>query len=369
MPKIFRALGAMSGTSMDGIDLALLETDGRGLLKFGPTASFAFSDADRALLRAAVAAARNLNRRDERPGPLAEAESLITQRHLEAVATFLRDEDISPAAIDLIGFHGQTVLHRPEQGLTVQLGDGALFARRAGIDVVYDMRAADLERGGQGAPLVPVYHAALAESCGFGAPMLFVNIGGVANVTFCAPGAAPLACDVGPGNALLDDLMLARAGRAMDADGAAARAGRVDEAALAALLAHPWFARKPPKSLDRNAFDPAPVAGLSLEDAAATLCAFTAAGIVSADAFVPAPPQMIVLCGGGARNPALVEAISARAPCPVRRAENFGWDSQAIEAQAFAYLAARSAKGLPLTFPGTTGVREPATGGKLAWAG
>jgi anhydro-N-acetylmuramic acid kinase len=369
MPKIFRALGAMTGTSMDAIDLAYVETDGRKALKFGPKASFAFSDADRALLRAAVAAARDLRQRDERPGPLAEAEALVTRRHLEAVATFLAREGIAPASIDLIGFHGQTVLHRPDQGLTVQLGDGAFLARHAGIDVVYDLRAADLERGGQGAPLVPIYHCALAESCGIGAPMLFVNIGGVANVTYCAPGEAPLACDVGPGNALLDDLMLSRTGKAMDADGAAARAGRVDEAALAALRANPWFAKKPPKSLDRNAFDASAVAGLSLEDAAATLCAFTTEGILSAFAFVPQQPEIIVLCGGGAHNPALVADISARAPCPVRRAEDFGWDSQAIEAQAFAYLAVRSAKGLPLTFPGTTGVREPATGGKLAWAG
>jgi anhydro-N-acetylmuramic acid kinase len=369
MPKIFRALGAMSGTSMDGIDLALVETDGRAALTFGATGSFVFSDADRAVLRAAVAVAPTLKRRDERPGPLAQAEALITRRHVEAVEKFLAAEGISPSAVDLIGFHGQTVLHRPDHALTVQLGDGALLARQAGIDVVYDMRAADMERGGQGAPLVPVYHAALAESSGFAAPMMFVNIGGVANATFCAPGEPPLACDVGPGNALIDDLMFSRAGKTMDEDGVSAGAGHVDERALAALMDHPYFALTPPKSLDRNAFDPSPVAGLSLEDAAATLCAFTAQGILSALAFAPRPPETIVLCGGGARNPALVEALRRRTACAVRRAEAFGWDSQAIEAQAFAYLAVRSAKGLPLTFPGTTGVRAPATGGKLAWAG
>jgi anhydro-N-acetylmuramic acid kinase len=369
MPKIFRALGAMTGTSMDAIDLAFVETDGKAMLKFGPSASFAFSDCDRTLLRAAVEAARGLTRRDDRPGPLAQAEALITQRHIEAVAQFLAAEGIAASSVDLMGFHGQTVLHQPDQGLTVQLGDGATLARRAGIDVVHDLRAADLEGGGQGAPLVPVYHAALAESSGVGAPLLFVNIGGVANITFCAPDEQPLACDVGPGNALLDDLLLARAGKAMDENGAAASAGKVHAAALAALLSNAWFGQKPPKSLDRNAFDPAPVAALSLEDAAATLCAFTAEGILSALRFVPASPKMIVLCGGGVRNPAIVAALQARAPCPVRRAEDFGWRSQAIEAQAFAYLAVRSAKGLPLTFPGTTGVKAPATGGKLAWAG
>jgi len=354
---------------MDGIDLALVETDGRAQLKFGPTASFAFSSGDRAVLRAAVASARELTRRDERPEPLAQAEDLVTRRHLEAVEQFLAAHKISPAAVDLIGFHGQTVLHRPDRGLTVQLGDGAFLARLAGIDVVYDMRAADLEQGGQGAPLVPVFHAALAQNSGFDGPIMFVNIGGVANITFCAPGEPPIACDVGPGNALIDDLMFSRTGKAMDADGAAARAGRVDEAALVALLANPFFERKPPKSLDRNAFDAAPVAGLSLEDAAATLVAFTTEGVLSALSFLPRQPEMIVICGGGARNPAIVEDLCARACCPVRRAEDFGWDAQAIEAQAFAYLAVRSAKGLPLTFPGTTGVREPITGGKLAWAG
>jgi len=369
MSKIFRALGAMTGTSMDAIDLALVETDGRKALAFGPRASFAFSDQDRALLRDAVAAAKTLNRREERPGVLAEAEILVTRRHLEAVESFVSAENLASASIDLIGFHGQTVLHRPERGLTVQLGDGALLARRAGIDVVYDLRAADIEAGGQGAPLVPVFHSALAESSGVDAPLLFVNIGGVANITYCVPGEPPLACDIGPGNALLDDLLLARTGRAMDEDGAAARAGRVDEAALTALLANPWFTKMPPKSLDRNAFDASPVASLSLEDAAATLVAFTTEGIMSALSLVPQQPEMIVLCGGGVRNPALFADISERAPCPVKRAEDFGWDSQAIEAQAFAYLAVRSAKGLPLTFPGTTGVREPATGGKLAWAG
>ncbi len=369
MPKIFRAIGAMTGTSMDGVDLAFLETDGRQALKFGPTASFPFADEERALLRAAMHAARYLGRRDERPGPLKSAEDLITRRHVEAIGDFLARAHIKPETVDVVGFHGQTVLHRPERGLTVQIGDGPALARAIGIDVVYDLRAEDLAAGGQGAPLVPVYHRALVEASGAPLPLLLVNIGGVANLTYVAEGADPIACDAGPGNALLDDLMLLRTGATMDADGACALSGQVDAAALAALLAHPFFQQNPPKSLDRNAFSSEPVSKLATPDAAATLAAFTASGILAHLKFLPEAPRMIVLCGGGARNPAIVGALARRAPCAVRRAEDFGWDSQAVEAQAFAFLAVRSVKGLPLTFPTTTGVREPVSGGVLAWAG
>jgi anhydro-N-acetylmuramic acid kinase len=369
MPKIFRAIGAMTGTSMDGVDLAYLETDGRQALKFGPAASFPFSDQERALLRAAMDAARYLGRRDERPGPLKVADDLITRRHVEAIGDFLASEHIRPETVDVVGFHGQTVLHRPERGLTVQIGDGAALARTVGIDVVYDLRAADMAAGGQGAPLVPIYHRALAQASGAALPLLLVNVGGVANFTYVAEGADPIACDAGPGNALLDDLMFFRTGAAMDVDGACALSGTVDEAALAALMSHPFFKKAPPKSLDRNSFSSEAVSKLSTPDAAATLAAFTASAILAHLDFLPEAPRMIVLCGGGARNPALVAALARRAPCAVRRAEDFGWESQAIEAQAFAYLAVRSVKGLPLTFPTTTGVREPVSGGVLAWAG
>ncbi len=179
----------------------------------------------------------------------------------------------------------------------------------------------------------------------------------------------PIACDSGPGNALIDDLMLLRTGRALDEDGACALSGTVNDAALAALMDHPYFAQKPPKSLDRNAFSSGPVASLSLPDAAATLVAFTACELLAHLAFLAKPPRLIVVCGGGARNLAMMRALAQRAPCPVRKAEDFGWDSQAIEAQAFAYLGVRSVKGLPLTFPTTTGVTEPMPGGALAWAG
>ncbi len=369
MPKIFRAIGAMTGTSMDGVDLAYLETDGRKTLKFGPSASYPFAGEERALLRKAMEAARFLGRRDERPGPLAEAEAMITRRHVEVIRDFIKRHGIGSSAVDLIGFHGQTVLHRPEHGLTVQIGDGARLAREVGIDVAYDLRAADMAAGGQGAPLVPAYHRALAEASGVATPVMFVNIGGVANMTYVEAENDPIACDCGPGNALIDDLMLSRTGRAMDEDGACALQGAVNDQALAALTGHTFFSQRPPKSLDRNAFSSSPVASLSLPDAAATLVAFTAHGILAHLAFLPKQPLLIVVCGGGARNPALMRALAQRAPCPVRRAEDFGWDSQAIEAQAFAFLGVRSVKGLPLTFPTTTGVAEPMPGGALAWAG
>ncbi len=361
-----RVVGLMAGTSMDGVDVALVETDGTDALRLGPTGFLPYAAEDRAVLRQAVAEAVSLTDRTARPGALAEAERRVTDRHAEAVEDFLRRNGLEAATLDAVGFHGQTVLHRPERALTVQIGDGAALARRLGRDVVADLRAADMAAGGQGAPLVPVYHGALARAAGLGGPTLVINIGGVSNVTFL-PGSAsaPVACDTGPGNALLDDLMLARTGEAFDRDGTAAAGGRADARALAALLDHPFFDRPPPKSLDRNAFSAAPVAALGLEDAAATLTAFTAESIARVLLRLPGRPERAVVCGGGARNPTLMAALRARLPCPVTAAEDHGWSGDAVEAQAFAYLAVRSLDGLPLTFPGTTGCRQAVTGGVL----
>jgi anhydro-N-acetylmuramic acid kinase len=364
--SLARAIGLMSGTSMDGVDVALLETDGGERLAFGPTAFAPYRETDRALLRAALAQATTLDDRTARPGALAEAERMVTERHAEAVESFLRENAIETASIDVVGFHGQTVLHRPERRLTVQIGDGALLARRLGIDVVYDLRAADVAAGGQGAPLVPAYHRALVAASGLYGAVAVLNIGGVANLTLVDGAAEPIACDTGPGNALIDDLMLARAGVPLDRDGAAAAAGRVDPAALARLLVHPYFDAPPPKSLDRNDFSLAPVERLSTEDAAATLTAFTAASIGRLFALLPEPPRLAIVCGGGARNPTLMRELASRLPCALRSAEDFGWSGEAIEAQAFAFLAVRSLNGLPLTFPTTTGVSAPLPGGLLA---
>jgi anhydro-N-acetylmuramic acid kinase len=361
-----RAIGLMSGTSMDAIDVALVETDGAKAILLGPTGAYPYAEADRAMLRLALSDAVKLTDRQARPGILAEAEAMITARHAQAVETFLHENALAHESIDIVGFHGQTVLHRPERHLTVQIGDGALLAQRLGLAVAHDFRAADAGAGGQGAPLVPIFHQALAGAAGFAEPVATINIGGVANVSFLVPGRDPIACDAGPGNALINDLMWSRSGLELDRDGAVAARGKVDAAVLEALLTDDYFAKPPPKSLDRNEFSSRPVVHLSTEDAAATLTAFTAEGISRALAVMPARASLAVVCGGGARNKTLMRELAERLPCKVVSAEHFGWSVDAMEAQAFAYLAVRTLKGLPITFPTTTGVAKPLPGGILA---
>ena len=366
--SLYRAIGLMSGTSMDGVDVAFVETDGDAQVTLGPSGHFPYSDADRALLRNALGEAATLTDRDARPGVLAFAERMVTDRHAEAVEAFLAAHDIEASSVDLVGFHGQTVLHRPKERLTVQIGDGPALAARLGIDVAYDFRAADILAGGEGAPIVPVFHRALVAAGGMKGEVALLNIGGVANVTFVADGEPPIACDTGPGNALIDDLMLQRTGAPIDRHGHMAARGRVNEAALLRMLAHPFFDQPPPKSLDRNAFALDAVLRLSTEDAAATLTAFTAASVLRLFPHLPAQPQLLIVCGGGARNPILVRELVMRLPCKVTTADAVGWSADAMEAQAFAYLAARVAQGLPLTFPTTTGAPQPLPGGMLARA-
>lgn len=366
MPEnLIRAIGLMSGTSMDAIDVALVETDGAETIRLGATSAYPYADAERALLRHALKDAAGLDDRRARPGVLAEAEQMITRRHAEAIEAFLVEREIDRASIEIIGFHGQTVLHRPERHLTVQIGDGSALASMLGLAVAYDFRAADCAAGGQGAPLVPIFHHALAAAAGFAEPVATINIGGVANVSYLVPGRDPIACDAGPGNALIDDLMWTRSGVALDRDGAVAAKGRVDEAILRELLADDFFRLPPPKSLDRNSFSAGPVAHLSTEDAAATLTAFTAEGIARALDLMPGRPALAIVCGGGARNHTLMRELAARLPCKVASAETFGWSVDAMEAQAFAFLAVRTLKNLPVTFPTTTGVARPLCGGVL----
>jgi anhydro-N-acetylmuramic acid kinase len=362
---LMRAIGLMSGTSIDGVDVALIDTDGERVVRQGPSSFAPYDDADRALLRRALADALPMTDRTARPGALAAAQDMITQRHAAAVEDFLAAHDLAREAIDIIGFHGQTVLHRPEQRLTVQIGDADALAKRLGVRVAHDFRAADVASGGQGAPLVPAYHRALVEAAGLKGAIGVLNIGGVANISFCVGDADPLACDTGPGNALIDDLMLARTGVAMDRDGAAAARGTVNAAALALLIAHPFFQQMPPKSLDRNAFSLAPVEALSTEDAAATLAAFTAEAVARLRG-LPSALSHIIVCGGGAKNPVIMRELAARTGAAVTSADQHGWSADAMEAQAFAYLAVRTQMGLPLTFPSTTGVSEARRGGVIA---
>jgi anhydro-N-acetylmuramic acid kinase len=364
---VVKAIGLMSGTSLDGVDVALIETDGERINAFGPSFCRPYSDEERAVLRQALAQAVTLTDRAARPGILAQAEDLVTGAHGEAVETFLADNRI--ATVDIIGFHGQTVLHRPEQRLTVQIGDGSALARRLGLPVAYDFRAADVAAGGQGAPLVPVFHRALGETIARDKPIAVLNIGGVANITFLDDRHDPVACDTGPGNALIDDFMRTRTGHAFDDGGETASRGKIDEQFIARVLAHPFFDQKPPKSLDRNAFASANL-GLpefSVPDGAATLAALTAAAVGRIVPHLPRPPKSWIVAGGGARNGATMRLLAQQlAPARVETADAVGWSADALEAQAFAYLAVRTMKRLPITFPLTTGVAAPMPGGVIA---
>lgn len=348
------ALGLMSGTSLDGVDAALVRTDGIRVLEFGPFRTEPYDAAFRERLRATLGG----------KGDVAGVERDLTEIHAAAVKSLLREAGRETA--DLIGFHGHTILHAPEMRRTWQIGDGALLARQTGIDVVHDFRSADVAAGGEGAPLAPVYHAALAAA--LERPLAVLNVGGVANVTWIdGPPSAPnlIAFDTGPGNALVDDWVRRHDGRLYDAEGALAASGEVDEDVLARLLDHDYFDRRPPKSLDRDAFSTAPVAKLSAPDGAATLTAFTARAVARAVAHFPAPPKRWLVTGGGRHNKTLMEALAACVPGTVDPVEAARWDGDGLEAQAFAYLAVRSLRGLPLSFPGTTGVARPMAGGVL----
>jgi anhydro-N-acetylmuramic acid kinase len=365
MGKVMKAVGLMSGTSLDGIDVAMIETDGEGLVVRGPAMTFPYEDAQRAVLRAALMDARGMASREARPGSLHDAERALTQWHADALCGFFKATGIAQATVDVVGFHGQTVLHRPDSGLTAQLGLGAQLADAVRIPVVFDLRAADVDGGGQGAPLVPVYHRALTARLPQ-RPIAFVNIGGVANVTWIGRGGALLAFDAGPGSALIDDWMLAQSGAAFDQDGATAARGTVNEDAIIALLSHPFFAAPPPKSLDRNAFATDAVRALSLEDGAATLAAFSARAITKAREHMPDEPELWIVAGGGRRNKTMMRMIAADVHHAVVPAEAVGLDGDSLEAEAWAYLAVRSLRGLALTFPGTTGVEKPTRGGVRA---
>jgi anhydro-N-acetylmuramic acid kinase len=275
-----------------------------------------------------------------------------------------------------LGFHGHTLLHRPgprghsaRPRRTWQVGDGGLLARLTGIATVSDFRSADVAMGGQGAPLVPLYHAALARHAGLVPPLLVLNLGGVGNVTYIGrDDTEMLAFDTGPGNALIDDWLRRHTGAAHDEGGALAARGRVDEAALAALMAHPYFDAPPPKSLDRDDFAAHAeriTAPLAPADGAATLTAFTAASVARALAHLPQRPARCLVAGGGRHNATLMRLLTAYLNMPVEAAEQAGWHGDHLEAEAFAFLAARAVRGLCLSLPGTTGVRMPVTGGRL----
>ena len=348
-------LGMMSGTSLDGVDAALIETDGVSIAATGPWRTAPYPAGLREQLRAVIEG------RGERDG----AERALTEFHADLAETLLAEAGVRRAEVALVGFPGHTVRHEPDAGSTDQIGDGAVLAQSLGIGVVNDFRSNDVAAGGQGAPLVPLYHAALARLSCLATPLAVLNLGGVANVTWIGgpDDKDLLAFDTGPGCALIDDWVLRKTGVAFDRDGRLARSGAVDRAALDALMAHPHFDAPPPKSLDRNAFDPAPVAELAASDGAATLVAFTAEAVRRALAHMPAPPLRWLVTGGGRHNSALMAALAERLGARCDPVESVGWQGDALEAQAFGYLAVRSRRGLPLSLPGTTGVPRPASGG------
>jgi anhydro-N-acetylmuramic acid kinase len=345
------AIGLMSGTSGDGIDAALLKTDGARIVEVGPGIGEAYDPAFQARLKSAYG----------HWDPPAGLERELTERHAVLVLRLIAQAGMSPSAIGVIGFHGQTILHEPERHRTRQIGDGALLAERTGIPVVNDFRSADMAAGGEGAPFAPVYHRALAA--GLEKPVAMLNVGGVSNVTWIGEDDALIAFDTGPGNALIDDWMLRHTGVPVDRDGALAKSGKVDEAAILHFLENPYLKRPAPKSLDRDAFKGFSLGEMNAADGAATLTAITAASIAAGVACLPTAPKRWLVCGGGRHNPALMEALRARIGAAVDPIEAIGWDGDLIEAQAFAFMAVRSLNHLPLSFPGTTGVKQPVTGG------
>ncbi len=358
---------------MDGIDVALIKTDGQTVVVHGPSATFPYSDVFRDKLRQSMIDSAGLDDRTARPGCLTDVEKELTDLHIGAVQSFLEQHDIAAASVDVLGFHGHTVWHQPPApeptdgsglGVTVQIGDGNRLATSLGIPVVFDMRASDVAAGGHGAPLVPVYHRALLTNVSQ-RPAAIVNVGGVANVTWVGRYGELIAFDTGPGNALIDDFMRTNTNQDCDYGGQFAARGQADDGMLFTLLSHPYFFESAPKSLDRNTFANIELKMQRQEDAVATLTTFTAETIARAVRLLPEEPQLWVITGGGRKNRTMMQMLAERVENAVVPAELLDWPGDALEAEAWAFLAVRSLQELPLTFPGTTGVPHPVRGGVI----
>jgi anhydro-N-acetylmuramic acid kinase len=368
-------IGLMSGTSADGVDAALLETDGITVHKQARPA-FTYleypEDVGRKIIefKSSLYPYRGFHESSGDTDPYSsirwflKLEEEITQYHALAVSKLLREFGLERHEIKAIGFHGQTLWHSPKERITWQVGNGQLLAELTGIDVVYDFRRRDVAAGGQGAPLVPAYHAAL--SLGLPTPAAWINIGGLANVTWVGGSTSNandiIACDTGPGNCLLDDWVRLHAGEPCDRDGKYSISGKVQESILDAMLSDSYFEKPAPKSLDRNYFSLDMLKDLSIEDGAATLAAFTALSILKTLETMPAKPEIVILCGGGSRNPVIVDMLKNSA-FQIKLSEEMGFNADSIEAEAFAFLAARTLQGLPISYPTTTGSTHAVTGG------
>ncbi|MBV8474950.1 MAG: anhydro-N-acetylmuramic acid kinase [Hyphomicrobiales bacterium] len=357
--ELATAIGVISGTSMDGIDVALIRSDGHSEVETGPGVTFPYPAEVSAELRAVVVEPERALQ------SLEELEAAVTDAHVAAIEAFLERFAVDRRAVAVVGMHGQTVLHRPRERFTRQLCDGRRAAAALHIDVVNDFRAADVAAGGEGAPLVPLYHAAM--SAGLERPLTLLNWGGVGNVTYLGPSGEIIAFDTGPANALIDDFVARRRGLSHDEGGALAAAGRADQALVARFMRDAFFDRPAPKSLDRNHFHEVMRAVETLGDAdgAATLAAFTVEATAAAIRHFPVPSERWLVCGGGRRNQTLMRALAERLAAQVEPIETIGFDGDVIEAQCFAYLALRSLQGLPLSLPTTTGAPHPLTGGVI----
>lgn len=364
------ALGLMTGTVLDGhIDMALIKTDGETIADFGPWHLATYPGDVNEVIAEAITAARSWQFQGREPALFRLAEAMLTAAHIHAIQDFLAANDFDPSDIGIIGFHGQTVLHRPAEphqiGATRQLGDGAAMAEQLGIDVAYDFRSADMAVGGQGAPLAAIYHAALLRQAQVAAPAAVVNLGGIGNLTWWGGRDQLIAFDTGPANAPVNDWMKAHTGVTFDANGDLARTGQIDEQRLQELLKHPYLSKMPTKSLDRHDFSASMAEGSAPEDGAALLTAFAAACVAEALRILPQRPAELIVCGGGRKNDFMMAEIARRTKTPTSTAESKGWRGDAVEAECFAYLAVRRLRGLPISFPATTGVPAPMTGGQI----
>ncbi len=346
---------------MDGVDAALIETDGKDIVKPLGFVTVPYPSGFRDRMRGVLGAI------SDPTGVIKKLARDVTDHHLAAILALLAQTGFQADDIDIIGFHGQTITHLPGKKFTWQIGDPDYLSKTLGIPVVFDFRVADVAAGGQGAPLLPIYHKALAARAGLVRPIALLNLGGVGNITWIGPDINDLiAFDTGPGNALIDDLIKERTGELYDLDGATARAGTVDMKVLDHLMAHPYFMKMPPKSLDRNDFQGLEaVANLSTKDAAATLVALTVRSVLAAFGHLPKLPSRVLVTGGGRMNAAIMGGLSASLPVPVELVDAYAFNGDAMEAEGFAYMAVRSCIGLPISFPGTTGAPMPMTGGKI----
>lgn len=360
------AIGLMSGTSMDGVDAALIYTDGVRIDRFGPSLTLPYSDEMRSDLKEGMRMASACANPSDTHAEIKALEQNLTDWHADAVTELLSITDQDATDIDVIGFHGQTLVHRPDLGWTWQIGDGGRLAGKTGIKVINDFRSADMVAGGEGAPLVPIYHAALAARYARHKTVAILNLGGVANVTWLQLEGSEVrmvAFDTGPGNAVLDDWAQMHTNKTYDEDGNLAARGMSHQEVVMGMMATSYFDDVPPKTLDRDDFNMQAVRGLSAEDGAATLTDFMVESVVAAQSHFPAPPEAWYVCGGGRHNKTLMRRLRRRFPVLVDPVDVLGWRGDALEAEAFAFLAVRSERGLPNSFPETTGCKTPVVGG------